>query len=378
MASATGALAQQQPHPAPYMTAAATGMSFRLQDLDLASHAVMSNSFAATRANDLFMQDWQFGENGTEPLQLDMDHGTFFFNEIRTPKEIGKSLVLTLGNGRLTTEWGTQALDVAAEAREALPVGNHDLIETIGLELQTTYRRPFVVDFKTVYALGDEHYFGNVFDAKAGGGASLATKTVSAIVLPTNLDKNGRVMLNVVNRTITQPMVQFLARFPNQTADTIKEHVTRVNKSSNEVLLHYSPINNIRPTSCVALWHAAYQPPEGQTKAPLIDDGRGFASMDRELYENLEAQAIREITRHISLGDVTSSNFGIEIRALPVNGSVTPDLGAFQTVYPGMDVNQKVEDAFGNTMTALELFEKTPIEWTGRITTTYRKINDGK
>lgn len=343
--------------------ATASGLSFRLQDTDLASGAVMPGSFTKG-SGDLLSQDL----NMAEPLKIDFDESSFFFNEARLPSEIGEALRLSPGKG-LHAEYGTQVLDVAHELRDALPAGNHDLLQSITLELQTNYKRGFVVDFKTVHALGDEHFFGNTYDKT---GKNLGNKTVSVVVLPTNLDQNGRVSLTVIDRPITQPMLSFLARFPNQTADTIGQYVTPVNK--NEVLLHYSPSKQLRATSCVSLWHAAYQDP---LKAPLVENDNGFASMSRELYQKLEAQAKSEISRHISLGDVTSSNFTIEIRALPINNGETPALGAFESQYLGVDENMMVEDKFQQRMTAKELFEKTPIEFTGRVQAQYRKINTG-
>lgn len=346
---------------------AASGLSFRMQDQDLASHAVMSSAFTSDRSNDLLGQDFAT----SEPLKIDFDQGSFVFNQLRLPKDVGKSLILSLGNKGLHADFGTQLLDVAPEHRVELPAGNHDLVQSIDLELQTNFKKAFIVDFKTVFALGNEHYFGNTVDKT---GNNTGTKTVSVVILPSNLDKNGCVSINIVKRTITQPMLQFLARFPNQTADTIDNYVTPVNK--DEVLLHYSPVGNIRPTSCVALWHHAYQMP---TKVPLVENEQGFAGMQRELYNVLSKQAKNEISRHISLADVTSPNFAIEIRDFaPNDGAQANGLGAFETQYPGVDPNMEVEDKWGQRMTALELFEKTPMEWVGRITTSYRKINDGK
>jgi len=350
---------------------AATNMSFRMQDEDLAGHAVMNTSFTSSRSNDLLMQDM----HTSQPLQIDFDQNVFMFEESRLPRDIGRALALSPGAG-LHPEFGTQVLDLAPELRNALPVGNHDLVAGIHLDLRTNYRKPFVVEFKTVYALGNEFYYGNSYDPS---NKTQATNTVSFIVRPTSAQSgvDTIISLPVIDRKITQPMLQFLARFPNQTADTIDEYCTVINEK--EVLLHYSPIANVRPTSCVSLWHAAYQPIEGEMKATLQENANGMASMSRKLYDALAQQAKGEISRHISLGDVTSSKFTVEIRPLPVNNSTdTPHLGAFEAQYPGEDKSLMVEDKYGRQLTIGDLFEKTPIEFSGKVSCTYRKINDGK
>src|SRR5580693_8253157 len=101
-----------------------SGMRFRFQDMDMANFAVMNPSLTASYSNDLLAQPMS-EESST--LQIDYDESVWVFNESRLPGELGKELKLTPSNNTLRCEYGTQALDMAPEARKNLPVGKHDL-----------------------------------------------------------------------------------------------------------------------------------------------------------------------------------------------------------------------------------------------------------
>lgn len=281
------------------------------------------------------------------------------------PKDLGKTLALSAKNGNLHTQFCTRAQDISGK----MPVGNHDLIKDMKLEVTTNMKQPFVAEYNTVYAHGDEHFYGN--------SAETNSRSVAHVFMPSDFE-NQTAIATVLSRPITTSMRMFLKRFPGQTVDTISEYVTDLKNTPN-VLVRYSD----RPggiSSAVTMWYEALVDDNGRRMhAPLVPVGDGtHASMPRDVYKQCEALARTEIAKYISLGDVTSNNFSITIRPLAANGKEGLGLSDFAYHHPTLDPMAKVVDpATGDLITALELFNKTPITFTLRSVATYKKVNDG-
>jgi hypothetical protein len=280
------------------------------------------------------------------------------------PKDLGKVITLSAKNGNLKTQYCTRAQDISGK----MPVGNHDLIKSLDIELKTDIKQPFVIGYETVYAHCDEHFYGNSIEGN--------NRSVAHVFIPSDF-VNGATSAKILERTITTSMRMFLKRYPGQTVDTLHEYVNDLKNTPN-VLVRYSPNGGV--SSAVTMWYDALVDENGRRlHAPLVplNDGQ-HASMSREVYKQCEALARTEIAKYISLGDVTSENFTITIRALPANGNSELGINDFAYHHPAIDPMAQVPDPVtGQLITALELFNKTPISISLRSVATYKKVNDG-
>ena len=359
-------------------------MRFMISNTDLASSAIMDNTLRGSkRSGDLLAQEVK----GAENLEMVTDKLAYVFYEEHSPASLGKKLCLSLQNGCLIPEQGSQRLDLTPESRASLPTGNHDLVKSVAMTIKTNYPKPFLVTFKTLPALKEEHFIGNLAccdDEETGASTSApvkknATRSVAIVVMPSDLDAQGRYTIKVFERKLTSVMAQFLQKFPNQTADNIRDYVTLIQSKSGkqaEALMHFDPTNTLRQTSCVSLWYNALE--AGPDKKTLVDNGSGFAAMSQDLYLQLEARAVDEIRSRLPLGDLTK-DFAIEISALPINGIQNQyDLGAFEASFFGASEDERTVNELGHEMSLREVHDKTMFYFEGRICAEYVKLHDGR
>lgn len=334
---------------------------YALYDENASGAVSQFNSFEEP-ASDLLMNDTEENKND---YRISYDSIARVATISALPKDLGKSIVLSVKNGNLSTQYCTRAQDISGK----MPVGNHDLIQAMDLEIQTSMKQPFVVSYDTVYAHCDEHFYGNSVESNS--------RNVAHVFMPSDI-VNQVASAKVLSRTITTPMRMFLKRYPGQTVDTLHEYVNDLKNTPN-VLVRYST----RPggvSSAVTMWYDALVDENGRRlHAPLVPMNDGLhAPIPREIYKECEALARTEIAKYISLGDVTSANFSITISALPSNGNTSLGMNDFAYHHPALDpMAQVVDPVSGQLITALELFNKTPISISLRNVATYKKVNDG-
>lgn len=328
-----------------------------------ANDSATSSSYLDGNRNDVL------NLNPTE-AKIQLDDRAYTFEFVGLPSRIGKKIVLQCKLGNMWTQFSSQKNDVAEASSKPRPAGNHDLVQSIDMQIKTNLKSSFLVRFPTVNAYGEEHYYGGS-GADADAGKKLSYMFTSA-------DFKGDVAsVNILSRNITQSMKHFLERYPNQTADTLPGLAGPV-PGGKEMMVRYSA-DSTGVTSAVVLWYnsqvVGYTAEGAPLKNPPLQPlNAEYTTMPRDIYDACFAKAQDEMVRYISLGDVTSEVFSLEISH--PNGL---DLGDFAAQYPGYSENQIILDQLTQEqIKARDLHMRTPIYFTGRVVIGYKKVHTGE
>jgi hypothetical protein len=295
------------------------------------------------------------------------DQIVYGFQVSKLPKDMGKALEVSIKAGNMWTEWGSQFGDVCAVDTNEIAVGNHDLVKGIEVEIDAPeFKSSITTSFTTVARFNEEYYAGNSAGDSAKNPVKYTFKPYE--LMSQKKEQKGTIVLD---RPITKRMKKFLASFPGQSADTLKKYATAMPDGKATAVAYGALIDGRRVKSAVTLWYEAFVTEEG-THLPLLKaSDAGYASMDNDVYNTCYNQAVSEISRFVSLGDVTSKAFSMSLEH-PSGKS----LGDFSVRYPGMDQNQLVFDQLtGQMVKAIDLHMRTPIVIYGRIIATYKKVN---
>ena len=343
----------------PYATQAQGGQRFVVYD-DRQDGITYSADPLRMNANGLLGKNQE--EEEEDPIPY--DEQVLAFHVTRNPDELGQELELSRKNGLLAIQSGTQSLDLYPETEFA--PGKHDLVKRIELHMSTTCKAPFVAAIKSVPPLGDEAFYNYQNPLERADHVALT-------LVPQDFH-DGPAKICMLDRPITHPMRSFLERYPGHTADTLNHSMMRMPKSDN-VMVQYNGSQG--QSSPVMMWYNGLVNDNNErVYPPLRPDENGWVTMHKEVYAECEKHAKREISRYISLGDVTSKDFALVIAPFsPLKKDVT--LGDFELHYPNVRPDQRVRDVDGSLVPALDRHLKTPIQWSGRLIISYKKVHDG-
>lgn len=306
----------------------------------------------------------------TEEAKINLDDRVYTFEFSALPSEIGKKITLQCKLGNMYSQFSSQKNDVVGATTAARPAGNHDLIQSVEFQkFQTNTKSSVLCRYPTINAFGEEHYFGGLGDAEG--------KKLSYLFTPADF-KNGVASATVLSRPINQSMKRFLERYPNQTADTLDKLAGAMPGVKDKMMVRYSKTPG-GVTSAVVLWYNSmvngYNADGVPLKnPPLTPLNAEWVEMPTPTYNACAAKAKDELVRYISLGDVTSDEFSIEL--MHPSGL---SLGDFAVQNPGMSENQLVADPLtGELSKAIDLHMRTPICFSGRVIIGYKKVHTGE
>ena len=327
--------------------------------------------------------DKKSGVDKSVEAEINYDRREIAFNETFAPgqfiskkhnrvKNEGK-LILSGKNGKLKNVYTTKYtdLDHASHGKS----GKHDLIKSIKLQFSKpiNFNGPIQIELPTVNALGNERYV----DGK---------EHVTLVVFPQNT-KNGDVYeVDMVDRDIQQGVVNFLKKFPGQTPDNLDdpEMVTEMG-STGDVLVRVTP----RPSALIYYHNTDVNDKGEKVNEPILkadsvhSNGDGFYKMKREVYDKYSKEAKESMRKHLSFADVTSEDFNIVISPVDFNSNSTdaatkPEsmqfkgFTNFNTCHPCINPQSKYKST---SRTHFDVYQNTPINFSGMLTITYKKIN---